>query len=437
MLLLPVVVQVYAYNRFPCTRSIRPQIQFPDCYIPPMDTSIPLTQASFLMSHNAATGYLPVISPKKPIVQALATYTKNQVGTIYDQLNSGARALDLRPKLLMNNTIVFHHGSVQIPVTLETVLSDVIRWCSENTDELVLLLPSNLQYEYSTYNDGGEAYVSAMSSTSGQFKIPYLHCNGVYGLDVGETMDLATLPSGGYALIMDQQDYYGSFCGKSNWIEDMLVTCYSYPILSENDELQSRYTNVRCTESKKDPTQPIASLKQYILSSANNEPVDNSYSLGPPTDIYNYPLNEIQALWQVDGHAITSGLQHLSSLLEDNRRSGLHSKLMQWIHNGELDKGSSEYFGISLLAVDNVALHGNALLSVIRNRCGQSEASICGRDIDLPKLIYIPFTKIIYWGLCVMFIVLIGVKLWLDWLKHRKKIRDDVQFIYNNYMLSA
>ena len=131
-------VLVSCYKRKPCVQ--RRQFQFPDCYIPDLDPSQLLSSASFLFSHDAGTGYM------KPGVPStfISSYAKTQIGTAYDQLNDGARALDLRPKLLNNGTVVLQHGFVTIPVTLNDLVSDAMRWCAENSDELVLLLHSNL-----------------------------------------------------------------------------------------------------------------------------------------------------------------------------------------------------------------------------------------------------------------------------------------------------
>eukprot|EP00957_Ditylum_brightwellii_P146567 11158048-Ditylum_brightwellii.AAC.1 len=211
------------------------------------------------MSHNSATGYIKHrdLGLGSNIV---SLYSKNQVGTAYDQLNNGVRAFDLRPKLLSNGTVIFQHDVFDIPITLEVFLSDVVRWCSENNDELVLLLPSNLIYEEEPYDDGG-TYVSAMSAAYKAFGVPYVHCGDVYGLTVGETVEKAALPTGGYAIAMDRMDYYGSFCGKANWIPDEIVTCYSNKTAA-------------CISGKND-SKPMTALRQYILGSANNEPTSN------------------------------------------------------------------------------------------------------------------------------------------------------------------
>jgi hypothetical protein len=310
--------------------------------------------------------------------------------------------------LLSNGTITFQHGSVHIPATLETVVADAVRWCNENDDELVLLLPSNLAYENATSNDGGEAYVAAATAVYEKLGVTYLSCQDVYELTIAEVMELSQLASGGYLLALDGQDWSGSFCGKGNWIGKKIVTCYSYP------DSETR-VNVQCTDPK--TSEPLTSLYQYVMASANNEPTDDVYTLGPPASLYNTPLNEIQALWQVDTQAVTKGLSHFSTLLEDNRRSRLNADIVAWVYNEGFD-------AIALLAVDNVGLYGNALLSVLRNTCGQSTASKCGKEIDPPKLTYVPLTWYVNVSSLLVFLVAAGIAGRKVWSRHGKEMED-------------
>lgn len=399
LLIVSLIALSKGYHRKPCTRSVRYQFQLPDCYVPPMDTSLLFSQASFVMSHDSCTGYLKTVN-------VLSTYAKNQMGTVYHQLNNGARALDLRPLLLANGTISFAHGSVHIPVSLDTVVEDAVRWCNQNYNELVLMLPSNLIYE-SSDDSGTDAYVTAMQAVFDAHGVVYLSCADVYGLTIAEIMELSQLQQGGYLLALDSQDSSGSFCGKSNWVNEKTVTCYSYP---ENGSRVS--TDVQCTKRK---DEPLASLREYALESANNEATDDRYTLGPPADQESYPLNEIQALWQVDTQAVTKGLSHLSTLLEDNRRSRLNSQVVDWVYNGDFDQ-------ISLLAVDNIALYGNALLSVTRNTCGQSTADVCGKEIDPPRLTYVPLSWYVNGVSLGIFVAVVGIAGRKLWSRHRTEI---------------
>ena len=120
-------------------------------------------------------------------------------------------------------------------------------------------------------------------------------------------------------------------------------------------------------------------LREYMLASANDEPSDDSSTLGPPASLDTYPFNEIQALWQVDGHSAAMGISKLSSLIDDNTKSHLNAKLVDIVYEGEFQ-------AISLLAVDHVRLNGNALLSLVRTACGQSDLDECGEQISKSRM---------------------------------------------------
>jgi hypothetical protein len=354
------------------------------------------------MSHNAATGY---IRPGDRSKQGLAwPYAKNQVGSVYQQLNDGARALDLRPKLLANGTIIFQHGSlINIPVSLEQVVSEAVQWCGEsnNQDELVLLLPSNFLYEYdssSSTESAANTIYSAMKNVYDKFGVAYHNCNAVYGLTIGQVKELSLLASGGYLLALDGQDYGGTFCGKTNWIADQIVTCWGS---SSNSS-----TGKSCRTSQA----PLQDLFAYVLASANNPSTNDANTLGPPNDFYNYPLNEIQALWQVDTHSAAVGLAHLSSILEDNRQSQVNRRMVELIYSRQFESP------ISIFAVDNVALNGNALLSVLRTACGQSDLDVCGSELEAPRIAYVHLStrQLLRLGLSlylVWFVIWLGLKL--------------------------
>mmetsp|Transcript_46829 Transcript_46829/g.98335 ORF Transcript_46829/g.98335 Transcript_46829/m.98335 type:complete len:130 (-) Transcript_46829:162-551(-) len=76
---------------------------------------------------------------------------------------------------------------------------------------------------------------------------------------------------------------------------------------------------------------------------------------------------------------------HASNLLDDNMRSKVNEEMVKMAYNGEFN-------AISVFALDNVALNGNAMLSVLRNACGQSvidddlDVNSCGTDLLLPNM---------------------------------------------------
>jgi hypothetical protein len=160
---------VISYQHTSCHRTLRRahQFQFPNCYTYDLNPNLYISDASFVMAHNAATGYIHnrndrtfntngktstnVWNKNDITLQLLSLYGKTQVGTAYQQLNDGARALDLRPKLYTNGTVGFHHGSlIDVPLTsltLGRLLQDVKQWCYDNPTELVLLFHSELVHE--------------------------------------------------------------------------------------------------------------------------------------------------------------------------------------------------------------------------------------------------------------------------------------------------
>ncbi|KAL7578094.1 hypothetical protein ACA910_015027 [Epithemia clementina (nom. ined.)] len=354
---------VQAYHRQPCSRHVASDFSFPDCYLPSQPDELLLSSASFVYSHDAATGYIQIGFSKTGLS---SLYSKTQLGTLYEQLNNGARALDLRPLLLANGTTIFHHGAIRIQKTFQDALQDVVQWAADNPTELVLLITSHFDYENSNqYDDDPYALTNTLQSIYSEFGISYMNCEAINGYTIGDAKQAAALSGGekGYLLAVDGHDFYGSSCTKSNYIESEMVTCWG------------NNNSTSCKNSKGQ----WEKLKKYILASANNEATDDKSQLGPPKSLDVYPFNEVQALWQVDSHAIAMGLAHLSSILEDNAASDVNADVVDLIYDGAFNS-------ISLLTVDNVAVHGNALLSALRNTCGQSTLEECGKDVPRPPM---------------------------------------------------
>lgn len=151
---------------------------------------------------------------------------------------------------------------------------------------------------------------------------------------------------------------------------------------------KTSYTH--CTDTKgSDGQSKLSALQAYAKACTNNDASDNYDSLGPPADTSHYPFNQIQGLWQVDAESIRIGiLRAQSNLLDDNRRSGVNGEMVKMAYEDEFDT-------VSIFAMDNVALNGNAMFSVLRNACGQSSATAtpddepwaCGVDLPMPKVI--------------------------------------------------
>lgn len=100
---------------------------------------------------------------------------------------------------------------------------------------------------------------------------------------------------------------------------------------------------------------------------------------------------------------------HGSTLLDDNRLSKVNQEMVRMAYNEEFNY-------VSLFSIDNVALNGLALFSVLRNACGQStidtdeEVPPCGKDLSMPRM-RLSRTLPILWhvALCLVYGIMLTV----------------------------
>lgn len=171
---------------------------------------------------------------------------------------------------------------------------------------------------------------------------------------------------------------------------------------------------IHCTDTKGTGLSKLNALKEYVTASTNNDASDNYNELGPPADESYYPFNQIQGFWQVDATSVQIGLMHASNLLDDNRRSDVNKEMATMAYHGEFN-------AISVFALDNVALNGNAMFSILRNACGQSvipddmENPACGQELVMPNmstshtlpLVWNIVLFVVYGALAVMVLIML------------------------------
>jgi hypothetical protein len=438
------------------------------------------------MSHDAATGYFHSSTHRGADNAATHLYAKNQIGSVYQQLDDGARALDIRPKFVtvagsersgvggdgstsqssstFEFDVVCHHGAVSITVPLQKIIADAVRWCNDNPDELVLILHHNLAWPSSSSSisspssssvgtPDADVAVNVMSDLYKSLGVPYVQCADLYGLTVGQTMEIASLSSSsgsnsGYLIAMDQHDAYLSSCAKLNYVDELLVTCYSDgrpctkippppPTRQWNRSSSSTTTTTTTTNTAMYPS-ALAALYDYVLQSCNNAPTNDSKTLGPPANDYTYlPFNEIQAMWQVDGMSATKGVAHLSSLLDDNTKSHVNAYVVQWVYEGLMTAP------ISLVAIDQVHKNGIALLSVLRTQCGQfsknehatndddssdrhgSGELPCGNKLPPPRVVIHRQMSTMTFAATIISCLLFGGWMWLAYKYYRRHFDHD------------
>lgn len=179
---------------------------------------------------------------------------------------------------------------------------------------------------------------------------------------------------------------------------------------------------MQCTDRKGSGIAKLSSLSSYVRASANNYPTDNSNELGPPYDTSNYPFNQIQGFWQVDASSVQVGLFHSSTLLQDNQQSQVNAEMVKMAYQGE-------FHSISLFSMDNVALNGNAMFSVLRNACGQSVLGneTCGPTLVMPLMdatILPMFWNIVLFVMGGALFAMVSFMLIQAWRMRRKEVRE-------------
>jgi len=370
--------------------------------------STPLNESPFIMTHDAASGYLG-----RGVVDA---WTRTQEGGFAQQLSCGARALDARPKLDPELGLVWHHGDVTIPTPFNDSIAEIMAWCAENPDALVLL---------AVWDCDGEGCLSAATASLEELEIPMVsNCSNLQGMTLAEAEVAGELVGGGRLLaLVGENDPNGVACSYGNY--DPSITCSgffdddelappsSFP-MSSTDSLspassadpplvlmQSGFGAAvrQCLEANGvgDPHVSTSQLTQEQLRSLaacgeklrdavgsasleavenrsvyrcyQNDPLhsipftsmfaylDEVASQGPPSG---GQLVQMQALWQETAVTVVLGSLRLSSLVRDERRSNLNAALVSAVEDGRW--GSS----INLLEVNNVCHNGPALLRALQ-----------------------------------------------------------------------
>ena len=176
-----------------------------------------------------------------------------------------------------------------------------------------------VEEEDDSYSTGGTTVadmIQAMAHVFDSLGVPYYDCTAVYGYSMNDVTAMAALPQGGHFLILWNSNT-GRSCAKENWDSDRIVTCYPH-------------RGSACTHSRR----PWTYLEQYLDASlygdgSNNDSGDSNGGLGPPASRYWTPLHEIQALWQVNAGSVVAGVAQASTLLHDNRQSGINRHVVR------------------------------------------------------------------------------------------------------------
>lgn len=262
-----------------------------------------LNQYPFLLSHDAATGEMD--ESRDGVVDKWA---QTQNASMYEQLECGSRGFDYRP-YYENGTLYAHHGTVIVRKPMEESLKDVLRWCSNNPNELVIF--------YITGCDG-VGCLEAAAGLLANYKVNTISdCEQLQGMTFLDALKKGSL-LGVLGCVEEQYDPTQNCYGPS-------FVCYD--------------------ESTKQL--PWSRFQTYMKSATDRIPVSNGN------------LWMAQGHWQSTALTVTYGTLRNSSLLLDESRSGMNA----WIE----EKIKANYFRyLNLVEVDHVCDGGREILAALK-----------------------------------------------------------------------
>lgn len=278
-----------------------------------------LNEYAMISTHDAITGE---INEKRDHI--VARWTQTQHGTIIDQLNCGARALDFRPYLNSDNKIYGHHGPIVIYKLMSEIINEILLWTKKHSKELVILQFSHCvdaRFNNNYYSSDCEENVLSFLKDHNIHTIT--DCNELDTLTIEKAL---SYPNGNLIAIKDS-------CSFGYW--DPSLTCYT-----------KDYT---CYESWPNDTSSVAweRMTNFTTQAASFVPVNNGF-------LWGFGSN-----WQSSAESVVLGTLHNSSLLLDEERSNINAWAAEQIRSGN-------WKYINQIGIDNVCHNGADLFAAVK-----------------------------------------------------------------------
>jgi len=244
------------------------------------------------------------------------------------------------PICLNRRVFVRHHGSVTIDHLMADSLDEMVAWCGKNTavEDLVVLGITDL--------GNGKAAVAKLLD---QRNITWIDtCGDMKGMTVQAASTKAALPRGGSLLAIFD-------CWEENYNPDVACSGFGDKMMAGTDGAGAgsaggtRAHEYTCYNDSTTKSFPLNRMWSYL---------ENVTAAGPPTDGQLYTH---QAIWQETTSSVVVGVEHASSLLHDESRSGLN-----WLLTDRLSSGTWQSPRLGMLEVNNVCDGGLQLLKVLR-----------------------------------------------------------------------
>ena len=298
---------------------------------PLIPDSTPLTHAPFILTHDAGSGYLP-----GGLVNG---WTKTQSQGLAGQLECGARAFDARPLNDPDKGLIWHHGGVAVDYSFNQSIADIKTWCARNPDELVLMTVWDCEGKGCMEAVGAAALAQNVSNVQ--------DCRAIQ-TTYGQAKAMGKLRTGGSFLIITGPPTPNAVA--------CAITKYE----------SSLACNCRCWTTDAAHEQEMEKIKTYL---------DGFTALG----LSETAFMQAQTLWQESPESVTCGTVRNSSLVTDERKSGLNRFLADQVRAGRWAKQQN------LLEVNDVCDpdgSGNDLLAALREKL--CERTRPGRALTCP-----------------------------------------------------
>ena len=293
-------------------------VQF--CGAEDVRTTMPLNRVVMIQPHDAATGEL---NPERDKI--VARWARTQNNTILEQLDCGARAFDYRPYLADDNVLYAHHGPIVIFKPLEETIQELQDWGAKNPTELIVISMSHCVTQRFENNYYAEACRETALQLLNKYNVHTItNCSEFQDLTYGDALS--------YGTVLVE---FG--CSFGFW--DPSLTCYG-----KEDGVQ-----YACYETSRQPNTsyiPWGHLTSFLSTNTEVMPVSNGV------------LWSIGGNWQSSAQSVVLGTLHNSSLLLDEKRSGINAWLPGAIRSGLMKN-------LNMLGVDNVCDGGAEIAEAI------------------------------------------------------------------------
>ena len=290
-----------------------------------------LCEHRMVMAHDAATTYL---DGSHIIVKWAKT---QQSGGISSLLKCGARALDWRPKLLKNGTLIMAHHQIEIKYPMSYAMRELVDWVAmqEPNPANFVMLGINDCIEEGPEKPTDRC-TDAVSALLQSFNISLVRdCSTLDGIYLKDVMRRSALPGGGSVLAVNS-------CWNMDY--DKQVACSGFGHSRKDNFEYTCYTNSSTREF------PIDRMVSYLDG-----------VLGANQCDINGTMFTAQVLWQETVASVIVGDLHGSSLIGDEFRSDLNAFVATTIEKNE----GSRWNKVNIVEVNNVCHGGLALVRAL------------------------------------------------------------------------